>query len=305
MSKSDITKQDLYGILEVAEDATGKEIVKAYRKKALKCHPDKNPDNPRAADLFHKLSQALEVLTDAAARAAYDKILKAKKAAALRHKELDAKRKKFKEDLEARELAAQERRETDLSAEKILAAEIDRLRKEGSALLKAEQDYLNEQIKTTGKFKPESSDKKSTPKLKLKWKAKKGDVSNGGYSAENLTTMFSKYGEVLTVLLSSKRMGSAVIELGNSHAAILAVQNEIGLPENPLTLTWLEGQPTRTPDIQVPPFGHQFSSQTSTDQQVLSNERDFESLVLRKLRQAEERKRLAQEIAKQDEEDNT
>lgn len=43
----------------------------------------------------------------------------------------------------------------------------------------------------------------------------------------------------------------------------------------------------------------------SADQQVLSKERDFESLVLRKLRQAEERKRLAEEIAKQDEEDNT
>nr|CAD7599830.1 unnamed protein product [Timema genevievae] len=44
------------------------QVKKAYRKKALTCHPDKNPDNPRAGELFHQLSRALEVLTDELAR---------------------------------------------------------------------------------------------------------------------------------------------------------------------------------------------------------------------------------------------
>ena len=82
-------------------------MKKAYRQKALSCHPDKNPDNPRAAELFHQLSQALEVLTDAAARAAYDKVRKAKKQAAERTQRLDKDRKKVKLDLEARERQAQ------------------------------------------------------------------------------------------------------------------------------------------------------------------------------------------------------
>jgi DnaJ family protein C protein 17 len=43
-------------------------VKKAYRKKALECHPDKNPDNPKAAELFHELSKALEILTDVSAR---------------------------------------------------------------------------------------------------------------------------------------------------------------------------------------------------------------------------------------------
>jgi len=43
-------------------------VKKAYRKKALVCHPDKNPDNPKAAELFHQLSKALEILTDESAR---------------------------------------------------------------------------------------------------------------------------------------------------------------------------------------------------------------------------------------------
>lgn len=41
------------------------QIKKAYRKKALKCHPDKNPDNPEAAEEFNQLKKILEVLLDA------------------------------------------------------------------------------------------------------------------------------------------------------------------------------------------------------------------------------------------------
>nr|DBA14138.1 TPA: hypothetical protein GDO54_005150 [Pyxicephalus adspersus] len=87
-------QMDLYGLLGITSDASEREIKKAYRQKALTCHPDKNPDNPRAAELFHQLSQALEVLTDGAARAAYDKLRKAKEAAAKRTQKLDDKRKK-------------------------------------------------------------------------------------------------------------------------------------------------------------------------------------------------------------------
>uniref|UniRef100_A0A2K6DPI7 DnaJ homolog subfamily C member 17 n=1 Tax=Macaca nemestrina TaxID=9545 RepID=A0A2K6DPI7_MACNE len=94
----ELLQMDLYALLGIEEKAADKEVKKAYRQKALSCHPDKNPDNPRAAELFHQLSQALEVLTDAAARAAYDKVRKAKKQAAERTQKLDEKRKKVKLD---------------------------------------------------------------------------------------------------------------------------------------------------------------------------------------------------------------
>ena len=70
---------DLYLLLGIDPDANQAVIKKAYRKKALSCHPDKNPDNPKAADLFSQLSEALAVLTDEKAKAAYDKLLKARK----------------------------------------------------------------------------------------------------------------------------------------------------------------------------------------------------------------------------------
>ncbi|ELK24051.1 DnaJ like protein subfamily C member 17 [Myotis davidii] len=75
----ELLQMDLYALLGIEEKVVVKEVKKAYRQKARSCHPDKNPDNPKAAELFHQLSQALEVLTDAAARAEYDKVRKAKK----------------------------------------------------------------------------------------------------------------------------------------------------------------------------------------------------------------------------------
>ena len=67
---------DLYELLGVEVTSDEKNIKKAYRKKALTCHPDKNPDDKKAIELFHQLSDALEVLTDENTRKAYDNVLK-------------------------------------------------------------------------------------------------------------------------------------------------------------------------------------------------------------------------------------
>lgn len=53
--------RDFYKILGVDKSATINEIKKIYRKKAKEMHPDKNPDNPNAAELFQDLSAAYKV----------------------------------------------------------------------------------------------------------------------------------------------------------------------------------------------------------------------------------------------------
>ncbi|XP_010774404.1 dnaJ homolog subfamily C member 17 [Notothenia coriiceps] len=308
MSKmaKDILKMDLYGLLGIDITATPKEIKKAYRQKALTCHPDKNPDNPKAVELFHQLSQALEVLTDAPAKAAYDKICAAKKQAEERHRKLDDKRKKIKLDLESREQQAEAQTQDEAFNTRTLEEEIARLREEGSRQLEEEQRLIREQIQReretqqTGSYTISGvvrcSKTNVTPKLKLKWKCKKDDQTNGGYSQDILFRLLQKYGDVSNVIVSSKKKGSAVVEFATVRAAELAAMNESGLSENPLKISWLEGQPEVIAPASQP--GLFMSSQGQ-----LSNERDYESVVMMKMRQAAERQKLIEQIQKEDDDE--
>jgi len=67
-----MAKRDYYEVLGVNKDASEDEIKKAYRKLAMKFHPDRNPDNPKAEEQFKEAKEAYEVLTDGNKRAAYD-----------------------------------------------------------------------------------------------------------------------------------------------------------------------------------------------------------------------------------------
>jgi len=68
-----MAKRDYYEVLGVSKSADEKEIKKAYRKVAMKYHPDRNPDNKEAEEKFKEAAEAYEILSDADKKARYDR----------------------------------------------------------------------------------------------------------------------------------------------------------------------------------------------------------------------------------------
>ncbi len=121
-----------YDVLGVAPDASAHDIRKAYQRKALALHPDKQKDLPPAqlaavASEFHRVQTAYELLSDSAARAALDVVLGARVRAAQKRSALSGKRKQLQEDLERREAVAAQSKDVE-RAEATLRQHMDRIR---------------------------------------------------------------------------------------------------------------------------------------------------------------------------------
>lgn len=328
--------EDLYVFLDIPSDSTQSQITTAYRRKARKFHPDKNPDDPRAADLFDKLSKAHHILTDPAAKAAYDKWLKAKFAAKKRHEDLNVKRRKLKESLESREHQSAMTTADVRMAAKDMEKELARLREEGRQKIKEQEELLRQQFLSN----TDQDYDDVMPTLKVTWKTQKIAEPNGGYNEENLKAIFSQIGRIHHVLVSSKKKGKALVSFHYPEDAEEAMLlSNLGHASNPLSLSWVCGQPgSEKPTQQRDPtdttsvttsegnssvFREQPSSHVSRPTTGASSvpgstpegdgggggsgsfgdslvrPSDYESVTLMRLRQAEERRRLAQQLQEQ------
>ncbi|GAA5881927.1 hypothetical protein JCM16303_003470 [Sporobolomyces ruberrimus] len=130
---------DYYGLLGVEQTATLQEIKTAYRKKSLKVHPDRNPDNPEAARLFHELRVAADLLSDPTQRASFDSLLNARNARKLRFSALDNKRKAMAQDLEQRERDFKRQKGEEDVAARNKKSELERLKEEGRKMREARE----------------------------------------------------------------------------------------------------------------------------------------------------------------------
>lgn len=120
-----------YALLGITKDADEAAIRKAYRKRALELHPDKNPDNPKADELFMAIKVASDTLLDKQKRSELDAKLFAQEASAARFKAMDSARARMREDLESRERQAAAVSKAAQQAATVNVAELERLRRQG------------------------------------------------------------------------------------------------------------------------------------------------------------------------------
>jgi len=139
---------DYFQVMGLDSTATESEIKKQYRKLSLKLHPDKNPNQDPivAANKFHELKLAYEVLMDPSARLAAQEKLKTEMARRERRGAYEGKRKEMAEDLERRENQDRDKRRKVRDHELELKKTLEKLKEEGRKLReekdrqKAEED---------------------------------------------------------------------------------------------------------------------------------------------------------------------
>ena len=148
---------DPYALLNVAFDANDSAIKAAYRVRSLSVHPDKNPDNPHAADLFHAVKAASEALLNAHTRALIDTRLAAAKAVIARQAALGQDRLRMRALLEAREATAA----TALAAV-VRGADVARLRSDGIDRARAMTAKAEEAAAATAAARADAAAAKAT-----------------------------------------------------------------------------------------------------------------------------------------------
>ncbi|KAF2456795.1 hypothetical protein BDY21DRAFT_270049, partial [Lineolata rhizophorae] len=249
MSSDDLSEyvdssHDFYDLLGIATDAGDAEIRRAYRKTALKYHPDKNADNPAAIETFHLLQIAYDLLSDSSVRSQYDAARAARKHRQRQHELLEGKRRQMKEDLERRESFGLKRKRSPESADeeaklRQLAEDGRRRRKERESMLREEmlrEDVRKKQAQTTSESNDKSDDCVSEidRTVKARW-VRDGDLAS--LTKDELVTMFSAYGQVEGAFLlkdkkqrvrdgrERKLMGTGVVVFASVVSARAAVED--------------------------------------------------------------------------------
>jgi DnaJ homolog subfamily C member 17 len=302
---------DWYGILNCSIESTNEQIEKAARQLARKYHPDRNKD-PNAAPLFLNVQKAKEFLLSDEKRRGYDdelkKKIKRKEYDQQRNQHMDSKRKKMKEDFEARLGKFQKTSHSSSTEEaqsmprhhKPKGKDVDDIRKDSmnrinEAREKQEAEFNKISMEEILKHRQSMSDNRSQEtivQIKIKWR--RSDIS---HSDDSLCSLFRIFGSIEDVTMAAGgKTNTAIITFATNSAAQDAVNHYLDSKTFKVTLLTNEA---KKPSI----FTHTYqntatgtSSFTSSNHQS-SSTGQVESDLMREVRRAVERDELIKQMA--------
>ena len=186
---------DHYVLLGLDYSASVRDIKKAYRHKALLHHPDKNPEDATAADLFQLVQKAYDTLSDPVAKLEYDKQIQAKLERQRQELAMNRDRLLAKQQLELRERQAHKRRHDD----RVGSAGLDRLKEEGLRYQQELEKELALSAAHTSKRAHLSDETSTSTAIEVRWKKKVP------MTKEDLQLILGKYGHIESIVVSDKK----------------------------------------------------------------------------------------------------
>ena len=237
------SSQDFYALLSISPAASESELRRAYRKTALKYHPDKvGPSNIAALEKFHLLQLAYDVLSDPAVKELYDNARRAKEAKVERDRQFEGRRRAMKEDLERRESGVKRKREEDDNAEVEFERELRRLAEDGKRRRKEREEVsrremeMDERMEKAGGVSAEESVRKNGKvngevpdedrSVTLRFPLAEG---TSGIDEAEVTSRFERFGGIEHTVLREKKLKID----GEKHrqpykAAVLVFKSVVG-----------------------------------------------------------------------------
>ena len=226
---------DFYELLGVTFETSQKDIDRAWRKTALKYHPDKVGNDLVAKEKFHLAQIGYDLLSDPASKALYDNARTARLRRKRQNDLFEGRRRQMKDDLEARERGTKRPREEDEGDEEKLEREIRRLAEDGKRRRKEREDALRKDMQqeaenadsaaqtpgsssgyANGTRTCQSTVSEIDRTVKVRWPI---EGKGGSITADSVKNIFSQFGPIESADLLSPKM----LRLGKKQKKQLAV----------------------------------------------------------------------------------
>ena len=221
---------DFYALLGITFETSLRDLDRAWRKTALKYHPDKVGNDPIAKDKFHLAQVGYDLLSDPASKAIYDNARNARLQKKRQNELFEGRRRQMKDDLEARERGVKRPREDDEGVEDRLEREIQRLAEDGKRRRKEREEALRRDMQQEAELAdgaaetPGSNDAPTAHSgvseldrtVKVRWPV---EGEGGSMTAEQIKTLFSKFGKIDSADLLNPKM----LRLGNKKKRLAVV----------------------------------------------------------------------------------